>query len=106
MILNINVMNVFTIGKTISRKITLTESTSEAESRIAENLKFRPFWFWKYTYIPKWAKYFKSFVIPEMPKLPYRDIVCSDVKSQIQKHATERVVRIWKRKQVVHETEN
>lgn len=106
MILNINVLNVFTIGKTISRKITLTESTSEAESRIAENLKFRPFWSWKYTYIPKWSKYFQSFVIPDKPKLPFRDIVSSDVKLQIHKHAKERVVRIWKRKQVVHEPEN
>ena len=32
MILNINVLNVFSIGKTITRKITLTESTSEAEN--------------------------------------------------------------------------
>lgn len=79
MILNINVLNVLTIGKTITRKITLTESTSEAESRIAENLKFKPFWNWKYTFIPKWAKYFDSFQIPELPPLPYREVVSNKI---------------------------
>lgn len=84
MILNINVLNVLTIGKTITRKITLTESTSEAESRIAENLKFRPFWNWKFTFIPKWAKYFNSFEVPELPKLPYREIVSREAQNQLE----------------------
>lgn len=84
MILNINVLNVFTIGKTITRKITLTESTSEAESRIAENLKFKPFWDWKYTFIPKWSKYFKSFQVPEMPRLPYREIVSREAMKDLK----------------------
>lgn len=104
MILNINVLNVFTIGKTISRKITLTESTSEAESRIAENLKFRPFWSWKYTYIPKWAKMFQSFVIPDMPKLPYRDIISNEVIPQIKKHTFPLKTRILKREKAESES--
>ena len=73
-----------TIGKTITRRITLTESTSEAESRIAENLKFKPFWNWKYTYIPKWSKYFDSFQIPDLPKLPYREIVSREAQEQLK----------------------
>ena len=84
MILNVNVLNVLTIGKTIVRRITLTESTSEAESRIAENLKFRPFWNWKYTYIPKWSHYFNSFDVPELPKLPYKEIICPYPDLQIK----------------------
>ena len=74
MILNLNLLNVVSVGKTIRRKITLTESTSEAESRIAEDLKFAPIWTWHFTYIPKWAKYFSSFDVPPMPELPFRTI--------------------------------
>lgn len=80
MILCVNVLNAFCIGKTISRHVTLTESTSEAESRIAENLKFRPVWNWHLTYIPKYAKYFDSFVAPDLPKLPYREVQADTVK--------------------------
>lgn len=85
MILIINVLNVFSIGKTITRKITLTESTSEAESRIAENLKFKPFWNWKLTYLPKWAKYFNSFEAPSKPELPFTEIVNSNPSAQLRK---------------------
>ena len=91
MILNINVLNVFTIGKTIARKITLTESTSEAESRIAEDLKFKPFWNWKYTYIPKWSKFINSFEVPDMPKLPYTEIVNSRAEEQLKKLRKPRI---------------
>ena len=74
MILFVNVLNVFSVGKTITRKVVLTESTSDAESRISENLAFTPIWNWKFTYIPKWSKYFDSFKIPDTPELPYTEI--------------------------------
>ena len=74
MILFVNVLNVFSVGKTITRKVVLTESTSEAESRISENLAFEPFWNWKFTYIPKWSAYFDSFKVPDTPELPYREV--------------------------------
>lgn len=83
MILNINILNVFSLGKTIRRSVTLTESTSEAESRIAENLKFCAIWNWKLTFIPKWSKYFNSFVVPDMPKLPYREILSKRAEQQL-----------------------
>ena len=86
MILFVNVFNVFSVGKSITKKIVLTDSTSEAESRIAENLKFKPIWDWKFTYIPKYSKYFNSFKVPEMPKLPFKEIVCSDPKLQIKQN--------------------
>lgn len=74
MYLHINVARVFSIGKRIYRKIVLTESTSEAESRISENLAYAPFWNWTLTFIPKYAKYFDSHIIPEVPKLIYTTI--------------------------------
>lgn len=85
MILNLNLLNVISVGKTIRRKITLTESTSEAESRIAEDLKFAPIWTWHFTYIPKWAKLFSSFVIPSTPELPFSEIVCSNPSRLLRK---------------------
>lgn len=66
---------VFTVGKRITRKVVLTQSTSEAESRISEDLVMLPFWDWTYTYIPKWSKYFDSHSIPDKPHLEYREDV-------------------------------
>lgn len=71
MFLHTNFMRVFTLGKRITRKITITESTSEAESRIAQDLVICPPWNWTLTYIPKWAKCFDSHVIPEKPESNY-----------------------------------
>ena len=105
MILNVNVLNVLTVGKTIRRKITLTESTSEAESRIAEDLKFCPLWSWHFTYIPKYAKYFSSFKVPETPYIPFTDIVCNNpdkviirMEKQRTKAIREMIMREYRRK--------
>lgn len=73
MFLHTNFARVFTLGKRITRKITITESTSEAESRIAQDLVICPPWNWTLTYIPKWAKYFDSHVIPDKPNLKYQE---------------------------------
>lgn len=67
------IFNVFSLCRPIRKSITLTESTSEAESRVAENLKFKWVFSWRITFIPKYSKYFKSFVIPEKPELPYKE---------------------------------
>lgn len=71
MFLHTSFMRVFTLGKRITRKVVITESTSEAESRISENLVILPFWNWTLTYIPRWAKFFDSHAIPERPNLEY-----------------------------------
>lgn len=59
------------IAKPIVRKVVLTESVGDQESRISENLKFKPPWNWKFTWLPGTAKYFDSFQVPDMPKLPF-----------------------------------
>lgn len=71
MFLHQNFARVFTVGKRIVRKVVITQSTSEAESRISEDLVMLPFWDWTLTYIPKWAKYFDSHSIPDKPTLEY-----------------------------------
>ena len=73
MFLHTNFARIFTVGKRITRKITITESTSEAESRIAQDLVICPFWNWTFTCIPRWARYFDSHVIPDRPALEYTE---------------------------------
>ena len=72
MFLHVNMLRVFTVGKRIVRKVVLTQSTSQAESRISEDLIMLPFWNWTFTYIPKWSKYFDSHSIPALPHLEYK----------------------------------
>lgn len=73
MFLHTNFARVFTLGKRITRKVVITESTSEAESRISEDLVMLPFWDWTLTFIPRYAKYFDSHVIPGKPYLEYQE---------------------------------
>ena len=74
MFLHVNMARVLSVGKRITKKITLTEATAEGESRIAESLAFCPFWNWTVTLIPRYAKYFDSHIIPAMPELPYKEV--------------------------------
>lgn len=67
----VNLFGVLAVYKRITRRIVLTESTSEAESRIAENLKFAPIFCWKFCWIPKFAKFYNSFVAPQLPIISY-----------------------------------
>ena len=87
MFLVVNLFGLLSIAKRIYKSITLTESTSEAESRIAENLKFSPIWNWQFTSIPKWSKYFESFTVPDLPKLEYITLEGKEIKVKKKKHA-------------------
>lgn len=71
MYLCLNCLGILSIAKRISRKVVLTEATSDNESRISENLAFMPIWNWSFTWIPKWKKYFDSFHAPELPYIGY-----------------------------------
>ena len=66
---------VFSYGKKIDKHIVLNNSTAEAPSTIAENLKFEPFLlFWlgtrTLTFIPHWSKGFNSHSRLPIPNLP------------------------------------
>lgn len=78
MYLQVNLFRIFSIGKRIDRKVALVQSTAQGDSRIAEDLKFSPFYTWTFTYIPKYARYFESFEAPERPYLTFTEVV-SDV---------------------------
>ncbi len=53
-------------ARQIVRQITLTEPMGDSESRIADQLKFKPL-SWKLCWIPKWSKLYESFSPPDRP---------------------------------------
>lgn len=75
-----NAFRVFSYAKRINRKIILTKPTGESPARIDEELRFDSFLFFmfgsrRFTFIPKWSKYFNSFEAPKLedkkfPKMP------------------------------------
>lgn len=84
--------NVICLCRPINRKVALVEASSQGESRVADNLKFAPFWEWKWIIMPKYFKYFDSFEAPERPILPYVEVEKGisikrdrDILSQIKK---------------------
>lgn len=67
--------NVICLCRPINRKVALVEATSQGESRVADNLKFAPFWEWKFIYMPHYFKYFDSFDAPSRSILPFSEVV-------------------------------
>ncbi len=70
------VLRVFTWAKRIHRKVVLTESESDRESRISENLEFDSILTWPFggrilTYIPKYSPFFDSHCVPELDPIPF-----------------------------------
>lgn len=61
----------------INKSIVLTDASSEAESRIAENLTFRSVFHWRFTYLPHWQQYFNSFDLPERPQIEFVEVTVS-----------------------------
>lgn len=53
-------------ARQIVRQITLTEPMGDSESRIADQLKFKPLSY-KLSWIPKWSKVYESFSPPDRP---------------------------------------
>lgn len=59
------------IVRPIVKKIGLTDASSLGESRIVDNLKFRWIFSWRFTWLPHYARYFQSFVLPAHEYLTY-----------------------------------
>ena len=71
----VNLFGCLAVNKRIALKWVLTDSTSEAESSIAQNLKFAPIWNWHFCWIPKYVHYYDSFTAPAVAEIPYIDNV-------------------------------
>lgn len=72
----------------IVKRIGLVEASSQGESRIVDNLKFRWIFSWRFTFLPRYARYFDSFNLPEHSYLPYSEVSVgsSDLKSRDAEH--------------------
>lgn len=77
----------------INKKIIITESTSEAESRVAENLSFCGIFSWRFIYIPKYQPYFDSFVLPVHPELSYEEVPFMPVPVDVGERRAPRIKR-------------
>lgn len=73
MILQSNILNCISVSRPIVRSITLTEPTSDSESRIADRLQFDKFWRWRFYWMPKYFKYFDSHYTPDRPEIPFTE---------------------------------
>lgn len=71
LILQTNIGNFLSVSRPIIRSVTVTEATSEGESRIADQLKFAPIWQARFYWMPKYFKYFNSYDAPYRPAMPY-----------------------------------
>lgn len=63
-----NFMRIFSVAKRINKKITISKADDETgESWLTESYSFDLPFFWKFTYIPRYVKYFNSFEADEYP---------------------------------------
>lgn len=71
MVLQTSLFNCISISRPIVRSVTLTESTAQADSRIADDLRFTSVFSWRFYWMPSYFKYFNSLEMPERPSLRY-----------------------------------
>lgn len=81
--------NCFSVCKRIRKDLTIVEAHGEAESRITDDLKVVPFIVpgsRRFTYLPKYHKYFDSFAAPELPTKMYdlQPVKCSEWHLRVQ----------------------
>lgn len=87
-----NFMRVFSYGKRIIKRPDLKESHEDGSCNIVDDLRFDSillFWLGSriFTYIPRWVKYFNSFVIDPLPVREYEEIPWDpEVINPINKH--------------------
>lgn len=62
-----------TLCRPIRKSVCLIESSALGESRIADNLKFKLIFSWRFIYLPRWTKSFDSFHAPSLPEISYFD---------------------------------
>lgn len=87
MILQTCIADCIGISRPIYKTVTLTEPMGDAESRIAEKLRFAPIWRWKFMWMPRYHKYFDSFNAPPRKPIPFREVTQEyyDAQRQLRK---------------------
>lgn len=82
MLLITSFLGVFSLCRPIYRSVTLTAPSAEAESRVADSLRFSGFFSWRLYYMPNYFRYFDSTAMPVRDEIPYElaespDILCT-----------------------------
>lgn len=87
-----NVMNCFSFARRITKSIGIShgDKNTTGESKLIDDYHFDPLIFFflgsiKFTYIPKYVKYFDSFDVPELPRKEYDYIPLKEVPSLRQR---------------------
>lgn len=68
----VSLFGCISLYRPIVRSVVLVESTAQADSRIADNLKFRSIFSWRLTWMPRYFPYFNSRSMPARDEVPYR----------------------------------
>lgn len=74
MLLLQSIGSLFCLARPIRRSITLTAPSAEAESRIADILRFGGVLSWRLYYMPAYFRYFDSRAMPPRALVPYQQI--------------------------------
>lgn len=74
MLLLQSVGSLFCLARPILRSVTLTEPSAEAESRIADFLRFAFIFDWKIYYMPAYFRYFDSKAMPPRDFIAYAEV--------------------------------
>lgn len=101
-----NFMNCFSIAKRVTKKITIVhaDKSAQGESKIVDDYSIDPIFLAPFggiriTYIPKYAKYFKSF---NPPALEEKECEYIPIPDHLQKRKFTRIDRIRERKDFLH----
>lgn len=78
MLLMQSIGSFLSICRPVRRSITLTAPTGESESRIADVLRFAPFWQWRFYYMPAYFRYFDSSAMPTRLVVDGRSSECAE----------------------------
>lgn len=79
MVLQTSFLNCISISRPIVRSVTLTEPMGDAESRIADRLRFSGIWSWGVYWMPAYFKYFNSLEMPKRPFIKYIVTQCKEL---------------------------
>lgn len=71
MALIVSVLGCISIYRPIRRSITLVDASAQADSRIADNLRFCSIFSYRFLWMPKYFRYFNSLEMPSRPEVSY-----------------------------------
>ncbi len=68
-----SIASVLSLCRPVIRSVTLTQSTADSDSRIADNLRFGSVFSWRLYYMPFYFRYFDSSAMPERREIRFSE---------------------------------